>query len=103
MGKQRKNSSSSNEPSSLKGKKKAPIEKIKKSIEKASKVREKAGAILKIDAKSVKNKERRKELVRKQKLESRKLRKLQKLKEKRVRTEHGEAVLFSILDHNSKK
>ena len=66
--------------------------KFKKPIGKSGKYRDKSAAILKVDTKVIKNKERRKDLVQRQKLETRKLRKLQKLKEKRVRAEHGEAV-----------
>jgi len=69
-------------------------EKLKKLIEKKDKVRtSKSTSVLKINAKGVRNKEQRKDIVRRQKLELKKLKKLQKLKEKHIRATQGEEVI----------
>ena len=73
------------------------VQKIKKSLEKAGKEK-RSSSILYVNAKGIKNKERRKELVYRQKIEARKVKKLQKLKEKKIRIEQGEDVFrFCIM------
>ena len=51
-------------------------------------------SFLRINPKAIRNKEKRQDIVRKQKLESRRLKKLQKLKEKHIRTTQGEEVII---------
>lgn len=78
-----------NVPKSSKG-----PERLSKLIQKKDKARAgKKTSYLNIDANSIKNKERRKEIVRKQKLEAKKLKRLQKLKEKHIRATQGEEAM----------
>lgn len=75
------------------GKENKKLDKIKGKLDKAFKTKKVINkSILHLDAKSIKSKDKRKDIIHRQKLETRKLKKLQKLKERKIRAEQGENV-----------